>query len=77
MRAKAALYYVWHKYTYEVRYDNYQMDMLRLIASAYLKEPPPRYYDIIESPKNKNHKKTINYTVNDVVDMFAGKGKLV
>ena len=74
MQARASLLYIWNKYIHEYRYDNYQMDMLRLIASAYLKQPPERYHDMIAESKKAKEKE---YTVNDVVDMFAGKGKLV
>jgi len=75
MTARAALYYLWHKYVHETRYDNYQMDMLRVSASAYLKQPPDRYYELTEG-KRHQQKSNIEYTVNDVVDMFAGTGKL-
>jgi len=74
MAASAAMYYLWHKYIYEYQRDNYEMDMLRAIASAYLKEPPTRYYDMIADGKKPKEKE---YTVNDVVDMFAGTGVLV
>lgn len=75
MSAKASTHYLYNKYVHEMRRDNYEMDMLRLIASAYMKEPPPRYFNLLDA-KQTSKTKHIEYDVNDVVDMFRGTGKL-
>lgn len=85
MRAQAALYYLWHKYRHETTYDNYHMDMLRISAASKIKNPDslPRYSELIRPQKQykqlKSGEYAVNkvYDVNDVVDMFAGKGRLI
>jgi len=78
MTPKAALFYIWHKYVHETRYDNYHMDMLRISASSKLKNPDsvPRYSDLTDPKRYRIKKQKEDYTVQDVVDMFAGRGKL-
>jgi len=74
---KSTLLYLYSKFKHEIQYENYQMDMLRMIAAPHLKEIPERYYDIISNNQKGSNVIKTNYTPSDVIDMFLGKGKLV
>lgn len=71
MPVRAVLLYLNAK----IRREVYVTDMLFYTARGFVKEPDnlTRYYDLI---KPLPVVKKVNYTVQDVVDMFRGKGKL-
>ena len=53
MSVRSAILYIESKYVHEMCRDNYHMDMLRLTASAYMKEPPQRYFDLLYPKHNR------------------------
>lgn len=55
--------------------DNYEMDMLRLIASAYMKKPPERYFDITKKlgKPQKQDNRNSQEMMQDLID--HGKNK--
>ena len=72
MPAAASTVYLIAKYEHETRLENYAMDTLRAIGQW--KEPPPRYFELVN--QKQTTQKNADYTVNDTIDMFRGKGRL-
>ena len=60
--------------------DIYITDMLRFAAFGMIKEEnrPPRYWDMVKPQKGKHARAAaVEYSEEDVVDMFRGEGRLV
>lgn len=63
------------KYTHEIQLIGYTTDILKVIADVLNGKSFPRYYDLVDQVQAKKQK-PIDYDVDDVIDMFKGKGKL-
>lgn len=69
-------FYLINKHIHETRRDNYMADMARFAAWSNVKDGDrvlPRYSDLAQ---RKPSKEAQSFTIDDVLDMFEGKGKL-
>jgi len=79
MPLKALVFYLQSKYKHEIIWETYIADTLHFSAFGSFEESkrPPRYLDVLRN-KEKASKTTVkdDYEVEDIVDLFRGKGKL-
>jgi len=78
MPLTALVFYLESKHKHETIRDVYITDMLRFAAWGHVKNPDklPRYWDSLQSTQKVRTPRE-QFTENDVIDMFKGKGALV